>query len=103
MNQEEALQKYGRIVVLEEVDGFGDLVFKKPARGDYMRYMSHLTEDDREKSATIIQFVKSCVVVPTVKEFDAVLDEYPGIVVDLASKLQDLASPDIKAIVKKGK
>lgn len=102
MNQEEAQQKYGRIVVLENVDQFGDLIFKKPARGDYMRYMSHLTDDSREKSATIIAFVKACVVVPDAKAFEAVIDEYPGIVVDVAGQLADLATPDSKAIVKKG-
>lgn len=47
-------------------------------------------QNSKRKDADHEQFVRSCRIHPTEDEFDAIVDEQPGVIISLAAKLTDL-------------
>ena len=94
-------QKSGRLLCID-TDEFGELQFSKPKRQDYHRFVSQVADDKRDKFVAMVALVQSCAVSPTGQALDDVIDEYPGLVSDISARLIDMATPTIRATVKKG-
>lgn len=65
----------------------GCLLVKRPARGEYQRFI------DRQEVtyATISAFVRPCLLYPTADRLDAILDEMPGLLTPIQDAVFELA------------
>ncbi len=66
----------GQELTLVEADDTTDLVFKKPVRMEYNRWIN-TTEND--KSAAALQLATACLVYPTYDQMIAALDKQPAL------------------------
>lgn len=55
-----------------------EIVFRKPARKDYKFFRANASNPAKQPEAQEI-LLRSCILVPELKNFDALLDRFPGI------------------------
>ncbi len=95
-------QTTGRLLCID-IDDIGELTFSKPKRKDYHRFVSQVADEKRDKFVAMVALVKACAVSPKGQELEDVFDEFPGLVSDISARLIDMATPTIRATVKKGR
>lgn len=95
---DELREKHGDIRVIGTM--LGDCVFATPTRPNCKRFSSMLS-DDKRKADAVEFLVRSCVVHPSREEFEAMLDEKPGILWTCAPPVQELAGFSSEPEVKK--
>ena len=77
-----------------------EIVIRRPKRGEYKRFMRSVSSD-RDKSDAIETLVKDCVVHPSLKEFDALLDMLPALCEELGEHVLEMAGLSGKAQAEK--
>lgn len=103
ISKEEAFAKVaGKRQGTIHIKGYGDVTFVQPSRALYMRLMSQMQDDKVDSSAALLAFIKGCVVWPPSAEFDAIMDDYPGMMNKVGLGLQAMAEPEAEFVVKKG-
>lgn len=100
-NSNGAREYRGRLLHIE-TDEIGELKFRPPPRADYHRFVAQVQDDKKDKFLSMVSLVKACAVSPVGQELDDIIEDFPGLVSDISSRLVDLATPTIRASVKKG-
>jgi hypothetical protein len=77
-----------------------EIVVKRPNRGEYKRFMKSVSSE-RDKADAIETLVLDCVVHPTRKEFDALLNKLPALCEELGEHVLELAGLSGKAQAEK--
>lgn len=77
-----------------------EIVVRRPRRGEYKRFMKGVS-NDRDKADAVETLVLDCVVHPTRKEFDALLDTLPALCEELGEHVLELAGLSGKAQAEK--
>ena len=97
----EEFKKQYPILTLVETEK-GDLLFKKPTRADYDRWVDKHTYDKSNASANARELAQSCLVYPNRDGLLSVLEEYPAILLnEILDALIGMAKGDKRASVKK--
>lgn len=84
-------------LVLIEADDKIDLVFKKPPRFEYNRWIN---TSEADKSGAALQLAAACLVYPSYEQMIAALDKYPALLLrpdGIRSALLSLAGLDDEA------
>lgn len=92
--------KHGELRVYRTPNGA--LALKPPKSGDFQRFTDKLTSDKGSKYATMREIVLSCRVYPEREAAVALIDRYPGLVLQAGTAINELAGTEFEAEVKKG-
>lgn len=92
--------KHGEIRIYRTPNG--TLALKAPGPGDFQRFTDKLTGDKGSKYATMREIVLSCRVYPEREAALALIDRYPGLVLQAGTAINELAGTEFEAEVKKG-
>ncbi len=92
----------GRVCVIE-TDAVGDIAFRSPKRMELKRFQEQVGPDAKgaQRAAAIENLVMATVVSPDRAEFEALLQDYPGLPMTCINPLLELAAVEDKPRVRK--
>ena len=93
-------EQHGRVVGFLDED-YGPLVFKRPERPAFKRFVSEMSGDDADYTTASENLALACVVHPPRERFAAIVDEMPGIALQASTAIQEISKATGKARTKK--
>src|SRR6476619_2626620 len=92
-------QKHGNVWTLKR--GEFDIAFRKPTQMEYREYSMAIATDRSNLFDASQRIAQSCIVYPDTKAAEALLNDYPGLVLDLGGVVSVIASLSAKGDAKK--
>ena len=80
----------------------GRVAFRAPKFADYQRFTDKITDGKGSKFVTMRELALACVVYPSREELVEVFDKMPGLVLNAATAIQELAGTEVEGEVLKG-
>lgn len=80
----------------------GRAAFKAPKFADYQRFTDKITDGKGSKFVTMRELSISCVVYPSREELVEIFEKMPGLVLNAAAAIQELAGTEVEGEVLKG-
>lgn len=97
----EAESKFGKgNIAAWEIEPHGLVIFKKPGRSDFRRFMAAILDDKVDSVNAMEGLVRVCAVQPKGKALEAIFDDRPAFPTQVAPELQKMAGVDESALVK---
>ena len=80
----------------------GRVAFRAPKFADYQRFTDKITDGKGSKFTTMRELALSCVAYPSRDELLEVFERMPGLVLNAATVIQELAGTEVEGEVLKG-
>lgn len=93
-------KEYGEIKIFRTRHGV--CAFRSPNFAEYQRFTDKITADKGSKFGAMRELALGCRLVPERDDLVMIFDKIPGLILQIATSIQELAGTDIEAEVKKG-
>jgi len=97
---DELAKEHGEIHVF--ATRHGKVAFKSPSFADYQRFTDKITDGKGSKFASMRELAIACRVYPSREDLLVVFEKMPGMVLQAATAIQELAGTEVEVEVKKG-
>jgi hypothetical protein len=97
---DELAKEHGEIHVFST--RHGKVAFKAPSFADYQRFTDKITDGKGSKFASMRELALACRAYPAREDLLAIFEKMPGMVLQAATAIQELAGTEVEGEVKKG-